>query len=73
VKSPDGMTKNEIDFILTDKPDIVQDVKVINKVNVGSDHRMLPGKVKINTRLERQKPIRTKPNNIDVEKLGESR
>ena len=48
------MIKDEIDFILTDKSDIFQDVKVINKVDVGSDYRMLMGKIKINTRLERQ-------------------
>ena len=41
------MTKNEIDFILTDKSDIFQDVKVINKVNICSDHSMLPGKHKL--------------------------
>ena len=47
------MTKNEIDFILTDKPNIFQDVKVLNKVNVGSDHRMLLGKIKINTQSDK--------------------
>jgi hypothetical protein len=72
-RSPDGMTKNETDFILTDKPNIFQDVKLINKVNVGSDHIMLLGKIKINTQLERQKLIKTKPSNLNVEKLGESR
>jgi hypothetical protein len=69
-RSPDGKTKNEIDFILTDKPTIFQDVKVVNKVNVGSDHRMLLGKIKINTRLERQKLLRSKPSNINLEKLS---
>ena len=67
------MTKNEIDFMLTDKPNIFQDVKVINKVDVGSDYRRLLGKIKINTQLERQKLMRTKPSNINVVKLGESR
>ncbi|XP_072022768.1 craniofacial development protein 2-like [Amphiura filiformis] len=32
-RSPDGSTKNEIDFILTDSPHIIQDVKTVNKVN----------------------------------------
>ena len=44
------MTKNEIDFILIDKPNIFQDVKVINNINVGIDHRMMLGKI---TQLER--------------------
>lgn len=51
-KSPDRQTKNEIDFILTDKPHIIKDVKTIKKVN---DHRMVLTKMQINTRLDRQK------------------
>jgi len=43
---------NETDLILIDKPVIFQDLKVINKVNIGSDHRMLLGKIKISTQLE---------------------
>ncbi len=38
-RSPDGNTKNEIDYIMTDKPSMVTDVTVINRVNIGSDHR----------------------------------
>ena len=52
----DGMTKNEIDFILSAKPNIFLDIKVINKVNIGNDHVMLLGKIKINTQLEQQNP-----------------
>ena len=33
--------KNEIDYIMTDKPSMVTDVTVINRVNIGSDHRMV--------------------------------
>ena len=40
-RSPDGKTKNEID--MTDKPNMVTDVTVINRVNIGSDHRMVMG------------------------------
>ena len=39
-RSPDGHTKNEIDYIMTDKPSMVTDVTVINRVNIGSEHRM---------------------------------
>ena len=39
--SPDRVTKNEIDFILSSDLNIVKDVNVLNKVNVGSDHRMV--------------------------------
>ncbi|XP_072016969.1 uncharacterized protein [Amphiura filiformis] len=68
-RSPNGKTKNEIDFILTNKPNIIHDVKVLNKVNTGSDHRMLLCKMKIDTRLERQKLLRPKHRKADLENL----
>lgn len=37
-RSPDAMTKNEIDFIMTDKRRIFRDVSVISRFNTGSDH-----------------------------------
>ena len=37
-RSPDGNTKNEIDFILTNRKDALEDVSVINRVNKYSDH-----------------------------------
>ena len=42
-RSPDGNTKNEIDYIMTDKPSMVTDVTVLNRVNIGSDPRMVNG------------------------------
>ena len=39
--SPNGATKNEIDYIMTDRPDIFLHVSVINSFNTGSDHRMI--------------------------------
>ena len=54
-RSPDGNTKNEIDYIMTDKPSMVTDVTVINHVNIGSDHRMVMGSITLNTRAERRK------------------
>ena len=53
--SPDGNTKNEIDYIMTDNPSMVTDVTVINRVNIGSDHRMVMGSITLNTRAERRK------------------
>ena len=52
-RSPVGNTKNEIDYIMTDKPSMVTDVTVINRVNIGSDHRMVMGSITLNTRAER--------------------
>ena len=49
-RSPDGRTKNEIDYIMTDKPSMVTDVTVVNSINIGNDHRMVMGSVTLNTR-----------------------
>ena len=54
-RSPDGYTKNEKDYIMTDKPSMVTDVTVINRINIGSDHRMVMGSITLNTRAERRK------------------
>lgn len=56
-KSPSG-TKNEIDFVISNKRNIAKNVSVINKVNVGSDHRMVRCEFKVNLKLERKKLIR---------------
>lgn len=53
--SPDGNTKNEIDYITTDKKNIIKDVTVLNNFSVGSDHRIVRAKVKINVKRERAK------------------
>jgi len=55
--SPDGRTKNEIDFIITDKKQIVTDVTILNKLSVGSDHRMVRAKIVLNLRTERNKLV----------------
>ena len=62
--SPNGHTKNEIDFILTNRPHTFTDVSVINSLNTGSDHRMVRGSLTINTNLERARLIQRykKPN-----------
>ena len=36
MENPNGVTKTEIDYILTDRPDIVTDITVINQVNIAS-------------------------------------
>ena len=40
---------------MTDKPSMVTDVTVINRINIGSDHRMVMGSITLNTRAERRK------------------
>ena len=38
---------------MTDKPSMVTDVTGINRVNIGSDNRMVMGSITLNTRAER--------------------
>ena len=40
---------------MTDKPSMVTDVSVINRVNIGIDHTMVTGSITLNTRAERRK------------------
>ena len=54
-RRPDGHTKNEIDYIMTDKPSMITYVTVINPINIGSDHMIVMGSITLNTRAERRK------------------
>ncbi|CAG4966203.1 unnamed protein product [Colias eurytheme] len=58
-QSPDGRTRNEIDFIISDKKRIFRDVSVITRFNTGSDHRYLRGTLNINCKLERNRLIKS--------------
>ncbi|XP_045492403.1 craniofacial development protein 2-like [Colias croceus] len=57
--SPDGRTKNEIDFIMTTKRQIFKDVSVIHRVKTGSDHRMVRGILNINVKRERSRLMKS--------------
>ena len=50
------MSKNQIDFMLSSDGKIVRNCKVITKVDIGSDHRMVKA-VEINKMLLRLKKI----------------
>ncbi|XP_020841521.1 uncharacterized protein LOC110208062 [Phascolarctos cinereus] len=52
--SPDEVVKEEVDYILTDKKQLVTDVAVISEsvVCMQSYHRLVRAKVKLNTKLE---------------------
>ena len=51
--SPNGVTKNEIDYILANRPDIVKDVTVINQIYIGRDHRLVMSNIKLDVEGER--------------------
>lgn len=70
-KSPDGKTLNEIDFIMTNRIDTVKDVKVLNKVNAGSDHRLIRSKIKFQHNIERSKLTCKARKSINLPRLRE--
>ena len=67
----DGNTKNEIDYIMTDKPSMVTDVTVINRVNIGSGHMMVIGSITLNTRAEGRKLLnKNTRTRVDTQMIG---
>ena len=54
-KIPNGVAKTEIDYILTNRPDIVTDVTVINQVNIASGHILVVSNIKLDVDVERKK------------------
>ena len=62
--SPNKMTKNEIDYILIIKENVINNTEIINQINLGSDHRMIGSTMTLNTKFERSK--NDKKNNIQL-------
>ena len=67
-KSPNGAVMNEIDYILSNRK-VVLNVEAIQRVNIGSDHRMVRSKIRLNTRLERSRMVKSGKSNINLEAL----
>ena len=56
---------------MTDKPSMVTDVTVINRVNIGSDHMMAMGSTSLNTRAERRKLLNENTRTrVDTQMIG---
>ena len=56
---------------MTDKPSMVTDVTVINRVNIGSDRRMVMGSITLNTRAERRKLLnKNTRTRVDTQMIG---
>ncbi|XP_013383867.1 uncharacterized protein LOC106154146 [Lingula anatina] len=68
-QSPDGCTRNEIDYIMTNRPNIFTDVKVLNRLDAGSDHRAVMGVIRINVRKDRQKCLSNPSKRPSIEQL----
>ena len=63
--SPDKKTKNEIDFILTDRPYTIKNLEVLNCVRM-SDHRLVRATVHLNERWERRKLVKKTEVKVDM-------
>ena len=61
--------KNEIDYNLTNKNSIVKNVEIIQRVKVGSDHQLVRGTIKTNTRIQRSRMMRPGKSYINIEVL----
>ena len=57
--------KDEIDYILTNRPDIITYVTVINQVNTGSAHRTAMSNIKLDVEEERN----TRPPAVDATQI----
>ena len=71
-ESPNGKTRNQIDFILSSQRGILRNCEVITKVDIGSDHRMVRAKIVLNKKLARLNFINNKrKSKLDAVKLAE--
>ena len=68
-KSSNAITKTEIDYILTNRPDIVTDVTVINQVNIGSDI-MIMSNIKLDVEVERENIMTKRAQRVDTTQMG---
>ena len=56
---------------MTDKPSMVTDVTVINRINIGSDHMVVMGSITLNTRAERRKLLnKNTRKRVDTDTIG---
>lgn len=62
--SPDGKVKNEIDYIMTNKPRLFSDTGVIQNLNFNSNHRM------VRSCLNTRGPKKSRPKAIQMLKTG---
>ena len=68
LRSPNGQVKIDIDYILTNN-NIVTNVEAIQRVNVVSDHRLVRGTIKSNTRIERSRMMGPGKFKVNIEVL----
>ena len=68
-KNLNDVTKTEIDYIPTNRTDIVTDVTVINQVKTGSDQRLVMRNIKLSVEMERKTLITKRPQRVDTTQI----
>ena len=66
LENQNGVTNTEIDYILTNRLDIVTYVTITNQVNIGSDHRMVMNNIKLDIEVERKTLMTKRPPRVDT-------
>ena len=70
-KSPNGVTNADINYILTNRPDIVTYITVvINQLNIRSDQRMVMTKIILDVEVERNTLMTKNPPRVDATQIG---
>ena len=67
--SPNGEVMNEIDYILTNKREIMLNTKVIQRVNIRNDQKMVRSTIRLNTHMERSRMRRSSAPKTNIEAL----
>lgn len=69
--APDNRTKNEIDFIATNTPHLIQNCSVLSNLKHPSDHRLVRATLNINSKNSTRTNFMTKPQkHINFEKYS---
>lgn len=62
-----------MDYILTNKVDIVKNTEVLKRLRIGSDLRMLRTTIRVNTKLERNRMVRPTTPRVNIQCLLQGR
>jgi len=71
-RSPNGQVFNEIDYIMTSAITNTYNIQVINKINIGSVHRMVRAIIRLNTGLARIRLVKSNVRIADMDKLKDN-
>jgi len=67
-KSPNRLIKNQVDYIMSNK-NVFLNADAIQRVRVGSDHRMVRCKIRLNIRFERGRMMKSGKPKMNIEAL----